>query len=153
VPTIRLNETIAAPVSSVFAAFSDFENAAERVKEIVRVELLTPGPVGVGTKFKETRVMFGREATETMTVTAFEPDRLIELTAGSCGAEFRSRFTFAPNGSGTAVAFEMQTRAVSLLAKLMTPLAYLMVGTIRNCVRRDMEQIRQSLEADAARGA
>ena len=151
-PGFTLTETVAAPVPAVFAAFTDFENAANRVTDIIRVEVLTPGPVGVGTRFKETRKMFGKETTETMTVTAFEPEKLIELSAGSCGAEFTTRFTFAPVGAGTAVGVELRTRAVSLAAKLFTPLAYLMMGTIKKCVARDVAQIRASVEA-AARAA
>lgn len=151
-PGFSLTETVAAPVPAVFAAYTDFANAPARVADIVRTEMLTPGPVGVGTKFTETRKMFGKESTETMTVTAFAPNELVELTAGSCGAEFVSRFTFAADGAGTRVGVEVRARAVSLLAKLFAPLAFLMMGTIKKCVARDVAQLRASVEG-AARAA
>ncbi|HEX4607664.1 MAG TPA: SRPBCC family protein [Urbifossiella sp.] len=145
-PGFAFTTLIAAPVPAVFAAFIDFGNAPSRVKDIVRLEVLTSGPVGVGTKFKETRVMFGREATETMELTAFEPNQLFELTAASCGAEFRTRFTFSPDGPGTRVGVEVQTAAKSFYAKLFRPLAYLMMGTMKSCIRRDIDQIKASVE-------
>ena len=68
----RLHETIDThlPLDDAFAFVSDFANAPKRIKSILRVNVLTPGPVGVGTRFTETRVMFGREATETRTCEA-----------------------------------------------------------------------------------
>ena len=147
VPTIRVTETIAAPVPAVFDAMSDFENAPARVKEIVKVEMLTPGPVGVGTRFRETRIMFGKEAAETMTVTAFERDTLIQLAATNCGTEYTTRFTFAPTPAGTEIGFELQMKCVSLYAKLFIPLAYLMSGFMKKCVRGDIAQIRAYLES------
>ncbi|MBN9518006.1 SRPBCC family protein [bacterium] len=145
-PGFAFTQLVNAPIPTVFAAFSDFEHAADRVTDIVRTEMLTPGPVGVGTKFKETRKVFGKESTETMEVTAFEPNQLIELTANSCGAEFKSRFTFAPDGPATRVGVDVRTRALSVFAKLFTPMAYLMMGTIKACVRRDIEQIKAGVE-------
>ena len=149
-PGFAFTQLVAAPIPAVFAAYTDFANAPARVKDIVRIEVLTPGPVGVGTKFQETRKMFGKESTQTMEVTAFEPNQLVELTAGSCGAVFTTRFTFAPDGPATRVGVELRTRAVSLTAKLLTPLAFLMMGTIKACVRGDMDQIKASVEAAPA---
>jgi carbon monoxide dehydrogenase subunit G len=145
-PTFTVTQTVQAPVADVFAVFADVENAASRITEILRIEKLTPGPVGVGSRFKETRVMFKREATETFEVTAFEPGDNYELTATSCGAEFCTRFTFTPDGNGTRVDVTVQTRALSLYAKLFTPMAFLMKGMMRKCLIRDLEQLRTAVE-------
>lgn len=90
----QLRKTVNAPVEKTFQLFSDFPNAATRVDGIEKVEMLTDGPVCVGTKFKETRVMFGREATEEMEVTQFETNKLYTIAANSCGARFESTFNF-----------------------------------------------------------
>jgi len=58
-----LDKHIAAPPMRVFAAASDFRNAPQRIHGIKKVEMLSTGPVGVGTRFKETRVLFKKEAT------------------------------------------------------------------------------------------
>ena len=149
-PGFDLTHTVAAPLPAVFDAFTDFANAPTRVADIIRVEVLTPGPVGVGTSFKETRKMFGKECTETMTVTAFEPGKLVELSAGSCGAVFTTRFTFEPDGGKSRVVVAFRSKAVSLYAKLFTPLAFLMMGMMKKCIARDVAQVRAALEAAPA---
>ena len=146
-PTITATLFVQAPVAEVFDAFADVEHAAGRVTGITRTEKLTPGPVGLGTSFRETRKMFGREATETFTFSAFEPHTRYELSAVSCGAEFRTEFLFASEGAGTRVDATLSTRAVSLWAKLFTPMAYLMRGMLRRCLVQDMDQLRAWIEA------
>lgn len=79
---IQASCEIAAPRSEVFAAFADLTNLENTVKAITQVELLTEGPIGVGTRFKETRVMFGKEASEIMEITQFKPHELIEENQG-----------------------------------------------------------------------
>ncbi|MFO0797896.1 MAG: SRPBCC family protein [Gemmataceae bacterium] len=149
-PGFDLSHTVAAPLPVVFDAFTDFANAPKRVPDIIRVELLTPGPVGVGTAFKETRKMFGKECTESMTVSAFEPGKLVELSAGSCGAVFTTRFTFEPEGDKTRVGVAFRSKAVSLYAKLFTPLAFLMMGTMKKCVAGDVARLGAAVEAAPA---
>ncbi len=89
---LQLSKTVNAPVEKTFQLFSDFPNAAARINGIEKVEMLTNGPIGVGTKFKETRIMFGKEATEEMEVTQFEPNKLYTVAADSCGADSKPRF-------------------------------------------------------------
>jgi hypothetical protein len=140
-PSITVTKIFPAPLPETFALFADVDNAAGRIKAITKTERLTPGPVGLGTRFKETRIVFKREATETFEFTAFEPNVRYELTAASCGAEYRTEFRFAPEESGTRVDMTLNVRAVSLFAKLFSPLARLMMGTMRKCVEQDMADL------------
>jgi carbon monoxide dehydrogenase subunit G len=145
VPGFTLSKVIAAPVADVFAMFTDLERLPGRVKGITRVEKLTPGPVGLGTKYKETRVVFKREATETFEFTAFEPGKRYEMVANSCGAEYRCDFRFAPDVAGTRVDVTFQSRAVSLWAKLFSPLARLLMGTMRRLIEDDLNDMERAL--------
>src|SRR5438445_13881615 len=95
---VTATQRIEAPVETVFRLSTDLDHWAGRIQGITKVERLTSGPVGVGTRFKETRKMFGKEATETMEFSAFEPNRRYELTADSCGAVYRIEFRFEPDG-------------------------------------------------------
>jgi hypothetical protein len=108
--------------------------------------VLTPGPVGVGTRFKETRIVFKREATETFEFTAFEPNRRFEMVAVSCGALYRFEFRFTPEGAGTRLAFTFEVKAVSFWAKLMAPLSVLMMGSMRKCADGDLEALKAVAE-------
>ena len=94
--------------------------------------------------------MFGREATEEMEITAFDPSRLIELLSQSCGAEYRFAFRFTPEDGGTRVEMEFRTRAVSLLAKLMAPMYWFMKGMMKKCLVNDLVGIKKSVEGTSA---
>lgn len=144
---IKLNTTVAAPRDKVFATYSDFPNAANYISAIDSIEMLTEGPVAVGTQFRETRTLFGRQATETMEVTRFEPDQQYTLSAVSCGCQFDSHFHFTDAGPNrTEVHVEMESRPLTMAARLMTPLGWLMKGTMKKCLQEDLAQVKALCE-------
>lgn len=144
---ITCTTRIEAPLEKVFEACSDMRRAPERIKAIKRLEVLTDGPIGKGTKFRETRVMFGKEATETMEITAFDPPRSYTVEAGSCGAHFVSRFDLVPDGTGTRVEFTMSAKPVSLFAKVMSPLSAVMMGSMKKMIQQDLDDIKAAVES------
>ena len=156
---IRVSRHVAAPPERVFALASDFPNAADHVEAIVRVEMLTDGPVGVGTRFRETRVMFKKEASEEMEVVEFEPPSRYVVTADSHGARYRTTFSFEPERGGTRVGFEFHAEPYTMAAKLMAKtMGKLMMGTLVKCVESDLDDIKAHAEAgggaqEAAEGA
>ena len=137
---------IDAPVDEVFAVFADFEHAAERIRGIESLELLTDGPVGAGSRFRETRVMYGKEATEEMEITAFESDRSYTVECTSHGAHYRSVYTFEPEHDGTNVTLVFEATPLSLFAKLMTPLAGIMVKATRKFSEEDIDDLQKHIE-------
>ncbi len=130
-----------------FEVFTDLRRAAERVRGIERLELLTEGEVGAGTRFRETRVMFKKEAVEEMEITAFEPPRSMRVEADSCGAHFRTVYRFTPQEQGTLVEMELESQAHSLFAKLMSPLSRFMVKPMLKCLNDDMDDLAKVAES------
>jgi carbon monoxide dehydrogenase subunit G len=137
---------IAAPPEQVFELFADLRHAAERIAGIKRLEVLTEGPIGVGTRFRETREFYGREATEELTITAFDPARSYTVNCVSGGSVYTSTFRFRPNGAGTIATVEFEARPVTLLARLMSPLGWLMAGAVRKCVEGDLDELKRCAE-------
>ena len=135
---IELSQHVDAPPDRCFAVWTDFEHAAQIIDAIKKIEVLTPGPVGVGTKFAQTRTMFGKASTETLEVTGYEPDRSVTVEAESCGARYVCVFTFTPDGAGTRVRLTVDTQARTLLAKLMAPLGCLMAGTMKKMMQQEL---------------
>jgi carbon monoxide dehydrogenase subunit G len=144
---LSLKKHVTAPPEVVFEVFSNLEQAASRVRGIVSLDILTEGPVGVGTRFRETRVMFKKESTEELEIIAFDPPRSYTVAAKSCGAEFKSVFRFAPNDAGTDVYFDFETKPVSFGAKLMSPLTKLMMGPMKRVMEEDLDDLRDAAEA------
>jgi hypothetical protein len=139
---------ISAPPDVVFARATDFRRACETVNAIVKMEVLTSGPVGVGTRFRETRMMFGREATEEMTVTAFEPPRGYTLSAESHGSRYHTELSFAPDGQGTRMAMTFQGTPVSFMARVMSVLMRPMMKSVMKMCAKDLDDIKAAAERD-----
>lgn len=150
--TIESTVRVHAPPHRVFEAITDLKNAPSRVSAIKRLELLTDGPMGVGTRFRETRVMFGREASETMEVTRFDPGRSYDLFASSCGCEYRStvRVDAAPGGASD-LTMTFDARPVTFSAKVMS---FLMNAFLRRAVckavEKDLSDIKAAVEGVGA---
>src|SRR3954470_7624137 len=102
--TVQVESRINAPADRVFALLTNLADLPRLIPDIKKVEVLTPGPVGVGTRFKETRVMFGKEATETMEFAAFDPPDGYTLVANSCGCRYEITHECRPEAGGTAAA-------------------------------------------------
>lgn len=146
-PSVQCNVRIDAPAERVFEVFADLRGATGRIQAIRRLEVITEGPVGKGTKFRETRVMFGKEATATLEITGFDPPRSYTVEAESCGVRYISRFDFKPQGSATLVEMSFRATPISLAAKLMSPVTSLMFGSCRKMMARDMNDLRAAIEA------
>jgi carbon monoxide dehydrogenase subunit G len=144
---VTVTRHINAPVDRVEALFTDLEHAADHITGIKRVEMLTEGPFGVGTRWKETRVMFGKEATEEMEITEYVPGDHYVAEAESCGAHYRSVVRYEPSGEGTDVTMEFGAEPISFLAKLMTPLSGLMTKTLVKCIEQDLSDLAQIAES------
>lgn len=148
-PQVTASTHIAAPPDRVFALFTDLRNAPSRVKAITALEVLTDGPIGKGTRFRETRTMFGRSCTETMEITGFDPPRSYTVAANSCGCLYRTEFAFRPDAGGTAVEFTFSATAQTFWAKLMAPLFGLMASSLRKAVEKDLADLKAVAEGGA----
>jgi hypothetical protein len=146
---------IHAPPAVVFNAVSDFANSPQRISGIKAVEILTPGPVGKGTRFRETRMMFGKQASETMTVADWNPPRSYTLECQSCGCHYRFTVACAPDGASphTAVEMSFESQPVTFMAKLFSPLGKLMMGACRKAFEKDIADLKRSVEAPSAPGS
>ena len=144
---LTVTKQINAPANAVFDKFTDFAHAAENVGGIESLEILTDGPVGKGTRFRETRIMFNRAATEEMEITAWEAGKSYTVEAESCGAHYATKFTVEPQGESSVVRMDMQVRPLTMTARLMAPLGWLMKGAMKKCLAADMDDLKQGLEA------
>jgi carbon monoxide dehydrogenase subunit G len=144
---LRIEKTVAADPKTVFAAASDFANAPKRITGITRVEMLTQGPVGVGTRFRETRRMFGKEATETMEVTAFEPGRSYVLACDSHGCRYRSEIRVEPAAGGSKLTMTFEAEPLTRMAKVLSFLMKPMVKSVAKHVARDLDDLKAAVEA------
>lgn len=145
---IAESTTVEAPRDRVFAVYSDIANAASRIPDIKRIEMLSTGPAGVGTRWRETRVMFGREASETMEITEFRPPEFYAVGADSCGIAYRTTFTFREAGPArTEVEMTFGAQPRTIMARIMGAVMGLMMkGVMRKCLASDLARLKQACE-------
>jgi hypothetical protein len=145
----RVERLIAAPREIIFAVAIDIPRWPEVISSIDRVEMLTPGPVAVGSRFRETRRMFGREATEEMTVTELAPPEHFVLTAENHGTRYRAEHLLAQADSATRLTLVFSGEPASLLARIMSPLGWLMSGHLKKQLEADLDDLKRAAERRA----
>ena len=143
---ISMSRHIDATPGVVFDLCTDVEHFADHVSGIKKCELLTEGPVGVGTRFRESRVMFGKEATEEMEFTVFRRPSFYQLSANSCGALYETTFRMSPEDDGTRIDLEFRVTPMTFVAKLMSPMSKLMAGPLKKCLEKDLADIQAAAE-------
>ena len=145
--TINVSTNVSKPIDQVFAVFTDLEKLPERVPAITALKKLTEGPFGEGTRWRETRLMFKKEATEEMWVTGFDAPNRYNVVAESHGMRYSTLFQFTPDGEGTKVSWEFEGTALTFGAKIMAPIFnLLMTGTMKKCMLGDLEALRDVCE-------
>lgn len=141
-------ESLPADRDRVFDALTDLERASEWMPGYVAIEKQTEGPFGVGTEWRETRKMFGRDATEYFEVTEHErPSRMSVRVDGSRGTsgkgEFIFEYTLVPKGeSETEVTLRGEIRRLGPLSGL---LGRLMAGPFKKIAAKDLRALGEYL--------
>ena len=146
---ISVQSPVNASAQALFSVVTDLENCARIVSGITDCEVLTDGPVGEGTRWRETRVMFGREATEEMEITAFDPPRSYEVSADSHGTRYVTTITVSDNGDTSILEYSFTGTPHSFVAKLMTPLGWFMKGATRKALEQHVADLKKAAESTA----
>ena len=146
--TVTISNDIEAPVEQVFGLFADIERAAQYVSGIKRVEMLTQGPFGLRTRWRETRQVLGHLDSAEMEVTAFERNRSYTITHFKGGARIDTVFSFEPSGDGTKASIKFNLDSHGLPAGLLSPLGWAIAGTVRDVIGKDLADLKALAERD-----
>ena len=145
-PVLSIDRLIEASPEAVFDAATDIERWPEMVPPIVRVEKLTDGPVGLGTVFRETRIMFKREATETMEFLEWDRPHGYSFGAESHGSRFRTTFRITAEGEQTRLAMTFSATPLTRTAKIMIFLMKPMMKKMLDMCGKDLDAIKAHVE-------
>ena len=141
------------PPEKVFEYAIDIDRLADRVQGIVSCEKLTDGPVGLGTRFREKRIMFKREATETMEFYVFDPPRAYSVSADSHGCRYLTEFTFTAAGDGTDVHVAFQAEPYKLGSKILGFIFRPMMKRCMHEIAKDLDDLARAIEAEEGAAA
>lgn len=149
---ITIARIVAAPPETVWEVLTDLDHAAETLSGVTRVEVLTEGTYAVGTRWRETRKMMGREETQEMYVTEVEAPASTTIEADAAGVHYVSTFTLTKRAAGTelAMTFAGDQPDPSGLQKLAwTIFGRLGLRMTRKVMARDLDDIAKRAEGAA----
>ena len=145
---IKAEVFINGPKEKVWKIITDFENAAKNIEGIEKVEVLEKPDQGIiGLKWQETRMMFGKAATEVMWITDAVENEYYTTHAESHGSIYTSKHSITDQADGTLLKMEFSAKAQSFSTKLLSAtIGVLFKGTTKKLLQQDLENIKQVVE-------
>ena len=137
------------PIKEVWETVVDFENCSNYIKSIIHLEIIDqPKDTLIGFKWKETRVMFGKEATETMWITDYVENEYYQTRAESHGSVYLSRISLKSIGDNTKLTMSFTAEAQSFFVKMLSAcMGIFMKGPMKKALNKDLEDIKSHLES------
>lgn len=117
----EMSEWIACPPTRVFEFITDSNNAPKIVPSVKSSVKLTEGPTQVGTRYRETRLMGGKEQHAELEVKEYAEPDVYAMQNVTAGIETVYRYKLHPEGDGTRIDLVCQIKAAGI-RKLMLPL-------------------------------
>lgn len=139
---VDLGVLVDRPVNDVFAFVSNPNNMTKWNSAVISLVPLSPGNVGVGSKFKTTGEAMGRRIEGEMQITAYEPDTKcgFQVTAGPM--QVNLTMTFKTVGTGTKVSLNAQGNPGGLF-KLAEGV---MAGQVKSMMEGNLARLKSALE-------
>lgn len=136
---ITVSRPVAAAPHLLFAVIADIRSRSRVITAVSRVEMLSEGPVQLGTRFREWRIVGGREHGSVFSVTAVEAPRTLTLKGERDGMEFIVAYRIE--------GLDVGSRLTLTFRRDRAPLAIRLRDLARALTRRG---IRQDLERELA---
>lgn len=133
----------------VWETITDIANGATMISGIIDLEILHQPEDGlVGLKWKETRLMFGKEASETMWITDAVENQYYRTRAESHGSIYSSELSLSEVGSNTLLTMSFSGEAQSMLVKMVSVcMSFLIKRSMEKMLYKDLEDIKAYVEA------
>jgi len=138
----EMTEWIVSPPERVFAFLSDADNAPRIAPSIKSMVKLTEGPVKVGTRYRETRLMHGKEEQAELEVKEYVPPSLYAMQNVTEGVEIVYRYSLRPEKDGTRIDLVCTLKAGGM-KKLMLPL---IAGVLKKEDGEHLQRLKKVLE-------
>jgi hypothetical protein len=121
-PAFSDKTTIDRPITEVFEFISDLRNGPKMNEDILNVEKLTDGPIGVGSKFKETKVIRGRNTEAMIEVVQYEATTAFSAQSEVNGLKVTYHYQLSEGNNGTIVKFHCEVKTSGLIMSITKPL-------------------------------
>lgn len=140
---------IDASKQAIWRVVTDIENCAGKIKAIEKVEVLHRPEKGlVGFKWRETRTMFGKKATEDMWITEAVENEYYIAKASSNGCDYTSRVAITPKEGKNYLSMSLEAKTNTFAGRVMMLLmGWMFVPMARKAFLQDVKDIKAAVEA------
>lgn len=141
---------INASKEKVWSIITNIENAKDHISAIQSIEVLEKSNDGlVGFKWKETRIMFGKQATEVMWITDAQVNDFYQTRAESHGAIYISKLSLGEKNNATELNMSFNGEPQTFGAKFMSALmGWMFKKATVKAIEKDLEDIKAAAETN-----
>lgn len=152
---MQMVREVDAPVERVWEVMTDLEAAPQVLRGVTSIQRLDDGTAfGVGTRWRETRTMGGRSATEDLEVSDVVPGRAYTVTADSHGTAYTSTLAVEPvdeHRSRLSMTFDARSR--TLMSRILSAtIGRLFTGATRRALQADLDDLAAAARQREASG-
>ena len=139
--------TINGSKEEIWAVITNIENATETISGIEKVEILEKPENGlVGLKWRETRTLLGKTATEEMWITDAAENEYYKTRAESHGFIYISTMSISENNDSRLLTMTHDSRPQAFVAKLMSFPMSVFKGALKKVILQDLNDIKAAVE-------
>lgn len=142
---LDLGTLVDRPMTDVFAFVANLNNMSKWNSAVVSLEQITPGAVGVGTKFKSVGEMMGRRIEGEVQVTTYEPHTKTGFQMNAGPMQINVTISFKPVGTGTKISLNAQGNPAGVF-KLAEGM---MQGRVKSMMEENLVRLKSVLEKEA----
>src|SRR5690625_4935184 len=144
----EVTQTVRVSKEKAFESLLDLDAAHQWKQGLVRIQRIDDGPIKPGSEWKETRQVFGKEATEHFeAMELHEPDKMVlrcngtKSTAGN--EEYIFTYRIDDSGDSSQIILNGEMKEITGLAKLF---GKLLAGSFKKSSAKDLERLKDYLE-------
>jgi len=136
------------PKDVVWSAITDIENSPDMISGILALKILEQPKDGlVGLKWEQTRLMFGKEASEIMWITESVENEYYCTRAESHGSVYITKLSLSQNGKKTLLTMTFSGEAQAIFIKIVSAcLGIFMKKPMKKMLLKDLEDIKEYVE-------
>jgi len=144
---VKTHVTITGAKSTIWAAITNIDKAAEIISGIEKIEVLEEPASGlVGLRWRETRMYFGKPATVEKQITEAVENEFYRTRAESDGFVFVSTMSLSEGIGGVTLSSSHATMPQSFVARLKSIPMPLFRGMVRKALLQDLNDIKSAVE-------
>jgi hypothetical protein len=146
--TIQAHISIDASKEKVWSIISNIEDSVNSIQAIEKITVLNKPDDGfIGFKWKETRTMFGKEATEVMWITEAAENEFYRTRAESHGAVYISELSISKENGASNLTMKFSAEPQTLAAKVMwATTGFIFKNVTKKALLQDLMDIKAVAE-------